>query len=678
MKWLYQCVCFSCLALACDDQTSSNLMPLDPSLAGIPSQGGQILNPTGGVSNTGGRSTPFGGQNVSGGNQEGGQDGNRMATQCDVGETQCIDGNGNGLLVCNENQMWAVEACPMGRMCEDGQCIEPEMPCLEGTRECLSLNEVGLCQNGEVIAETQCSDDQACVRGTCLSLECAQAESQLSYLGCDYLVVDLPNQAFAQSGGSTVDAPLGLVIGNPSVNQSAQVSLFSSENQLASLIGQAQVQSGFQNRTIESVIYDANRQVVDSRMTQANQIEIPPQGSAIFLLPRRMGPLRTSSIRQDAYRVRSSRPIVSYQFSPYCCNFSVSNDASLLYPVGALGVRYRYIGAPYTNENPANLVAPPVIAIVSPFNQTQVNITLPPTAEVSVEQSGRLIGTQGTLSTTLQQDEVLLLSGEYRVGQEDDLSGAMIESTRPIAVFSTHVCTSYPERTAACDHLQEQLLPMSTWGRSYHLTPPVERGQNVLTERIYWKLMSGGGETRIELSQPWSMLNAQGPGFDQVPSCAQSLDGDSTLILNDQTPYCEFSTKKSVRLDSSTPLSILGIMSGQDSVPFVPQAGDPSAFVLAPVRQYRSSYFFMTPDTYANNWISVISPPTQTLLLDGVEVDLSNAQAIEGDEYVIKHISISTSGPHFIEGQAPFGLLVYAYDDYVSYAYTGGLDLVKR
>ena len=199
-----------------------------------------------------------------------------------------------------------------------------------------------------------------------------------------------------------------------------------------------------------------------------------------------------------------------------------------------------------------------------------------------------------------------------------------------------------------------------------------------MTERVYWKLMSGEGDTRIELSRPWAELNAQAPGFDQVPSCANLLEGETTLVLNEQTPYCEFSTKTAVRLNASAPLSILGIMSGQDSVPFVPQAGDPSAFVLAPVRQYRSSYFFMTPDTYANNWISIISPPNQTILLDGETIDLSNAQAIGGDEYVIKHVSISTSGPHFIEGQASFGLLVYAYDDYVSYAYTGGLDLIKR
>jgi hypothetical protein len=36
-------------------------------------------------------------------------------------------------------------------------------------------------------------------------------------------------------------------------------------------------------------------------------------------------------------------------------------------------------------------------------------------------------------------------------------------------------------------------------------------------------------------------------------------------------------------------------------------------------------------------------------------------------------------GPHLIESGngLPFGIMVYAYDDYVSYAYPGGLDLTK-
>ena len=36
------------------------------------------------------------------------------------------------------------------------------------------------------------------------------------------------------------------------------------------------------------------------------------------------------------------------------------------------------------------------------------------------------------------------------------------------------------------------------------------------------------------------------------------------------------------------------------------------------------------------------------------------------------------AGVHRLEADAAFGIVVYAYDDYVSYAFTGGLDLVPK
>ena len=45
-----------------------------------------------------------------------------------------------------------------------------------------------------------------------------------------------------------------------------------------------------------------------------------------------MAPITEASIRKDAFRVQTTYPVVAYQFSPYCCNYSFSNDASLLLP----------------------------------------------------------------------------------------------------------------------------------------------------------------------------------------------------------------------------------------------------------------------------------------------------------------------------------------------------------
>jgi hypothetical protein len=112
-------------------------------------------------------------------------------------------------------------------------------------------------------------------------------------------------------------------------------------------------------------------------------------------------------------------------------------------------------------------------------------------------------------------------------------------------------------------------------------------------------------------------------------------------------------------------------------VPFGAHAGDPAIFLVPPDAQYRNDYAFLVPDTYFNDFVTVTLDADTSLMLDGVEVPLGDAQPIPGSTRVFKHISVS-DGPHRLQANRPFGILVVAYDDFVSYAFTGGLNLRKR
>src|SRR5690606_29547875 len=57
-------------------------------------------------------------------------------------------------------------------------------------------------------------------------------------------------------------------------------------------------------------------------------------------------------------------------------------------------------------------------------------------------------------------------------GEGTDLSGTVITSNKPVAVFSGHQCANVPIGVPFCDHLVEQLTPTVTWGRSF-LTEPL-------------------------------------------------------------------------------------------------------------------------------------------------------------------------------------------------------------
>ena len=92
--------------------------------------------------------------------------------------------------------------------------------------------------------------------------------------------------------------------------------------------------------------------------------------------------------------------------------------------------------------------------------------------------------------------------------------------------------------------------------------------------------------------------------------------------------------------------------------------------------QYRTEYVFLAPTTYYNDYLTVVTAPQSSVQLDGAMIDLTDATPIPGSNQVYKHIVID-DGPHSLQSSHPLGILVFAFDDYVSYAFTGGLNLIK-
>jgi len=54
----------------------------------------------------------------------------------------------------------------------------------------------------------------------------------------------------------------------------------------------------------------------------------------------------------------------------------------------------------------------------------------------------------------------------------DDLTGMFINSSKPVAVYAGHACAKVPETKFFCDHIVEQIPPISELGKT-HIVPPV-------------------------------------------------------------------------------------------------------------------------------------------------------------------------------------------------------------
>jgi hypothetical protein len=444
---------------------------------------------------------------------------------------------------------------------------------------------------------------------------------------------------------------------------------------------------------VASEVLDADGMVTARGFEQADGLEVPPGGMAVLLLPTH--PQRGDSyIAPHAWRITTDQPVAAYQFGPYCCNYSFTNDASLLLPVPALGDRYTFLGVPTWGDRdepddnfPEERIFsyPGTLTVIGTAPNTQVEVTLPPGAAVRQSADARLVINGNQATATLDAHEVLTLqseNAEFVRGQVVgvDLSGAKIVANRPVAAFSGHNCTFYPQDQGACDHLEEQLIPDDTWGIRYVLTPPALRSAfpDLTTEATFWKLLAQNDGTRITLSQPFDALAPSPPGFLGVPDCRDFLDGDDTIVLNaDQ--HCEFGSRTAAQIDATGPVLVMGVISGMDSTGngIGSHAGDPSIFIVPPIDQFRIAYTFLAPGTYFEDVLLAQVPMDAELRLDGQPVDLDEAILIPGSPYRYVHIPIE-DGAHRVEGNLPFGIVVYAFDDWVSYAFTGGLNLNKR
>ncbi len=613
---------------------------------------------------------------------------------CEYGETSCVEGAPSAIQTCNIMRQWQIQGCPEGQSCFSGQCLDDG--CQEGQTTCLGRDQILNCQNGQWTSGQLCNE--SCVDGRCVSAACARAEMEKSYLGCEYLAVELPNLAFDSIGGTTIDSPIAIILSNPSADLSATVNLFAPNQQISNLVPTIEVSASLATmyqgplQTVKSNIKSADGQIIQDEIDRGENLVIPPKGIATLLLPRLRFQGLGSVVNRNAVRVVSDQPVSAYQFSPYCCNYSFSNDASLLIPTTALGNEYKFLGVPTWVSVDSALGggggSPSSMAIIANKDQTRVTVTLGANAEIEMDQQNRLQRAGNTWVATLDKQEVLLIKSTSRAGSlfgsvpQPDLTGSLIQADQPVSVFSNHECAFYPEALAACDHLEEQLFPTDTWGKDFNLVPVATRRENSTFERTYWKIIAQSPGTRILLSDTFSALNGAGPGYAGVPDCGQLLDADQKTIVMGNEGFCEFSTKKAFSMNADQNLMVMGIISGQESTgvlsSFGEHAGDPSIFLVPPARQYRNNYSFLTPETYFVDYVTVISSTSNQILLDGNPVDLSSATAISGSSQSFIHIPLAQDGPHRLEGTQPFGILVFAYDDFVSYAFTGGLNLTKR
>jgi hypothetical protein len=451
---------------------------------------------------------------------------------------------------------------------------------------------------------------------------CEIAAFERSYIGCDYWATSTMNTQL----GSTFDSNYALVVHNPNA-QSVYVEV--SKN--GSVVDSATIGAdGIHNFLLsyDTTLKNTNNQVI--------------------------------TVSGGAYHVVSDLPVTVYQFNPfdyyYGGSYSYTNDASLVLPKHVLTRNYMVTGRS-TWMAWGSTLSPAFIAIVGTENNTNVEITL--SAHV---QSGPNAG--DVVTYNIDEGDVLQIpsrqcscGGTHCYCPSDyDFTGTRIRVTNPsgheVAVFAGHDCTFIPEDQWACDHLEEQMFPLETWGKSFVAT--VSDYPNENNDLNYFRVASGANNNTVMFTP--------------------SVHGQVTL---NEGEFVEFQTDQHFSVECSEVCAVTQFIVADD---LVSGDSDPAMGLLVPTEQFRKSYTFLVPSSMTHNYVNIVKPVgngAPTVYLDGNPIPEGDfTQAIGNSYFGVARVDISSSPySHTIESSQPFGIMVYGFASYTSYFYPGGLDL---
>ena len=370
--------------------------------------------------------------------------------------------------------------------------------------------------------------------------------------------------------------------------------------------------------------------------------------------------LSNSSQRKNVITVRAKS---DGRLSVYGGNLHTqSSDSFLVLPKQQeVWKSYKYIAVSYFSAYSQH---DSFTGIIAQYNNTQISIT--PKMDTTIGDILTLSGASTNIS--LQEGETFL------VRSRDDLTGLLVVSNRPLAMLSGHECTNVPTSVRGCDHLVEQIPPVSSWGRMFATAP--------LKGRQAYDVF------RILASDNLTMV---------VVNCTLSTDqpvmsnAAGTYMLDEGT-FVEFrvSSSQYCLIEGNYNILVLQYSAGHNADN---KTGDPTMIIVPAVSQYCNDYSLPTiqPGDKSftfTHYMNIFIPaqyyqPDQIFLDDQLlSSNILNFTAIaqDGVPQVYAAQMELTEGVHTLhhaDAEAMLGVIMYGFASANSYGHPGGLNLAQ-
>lgn len=349
--------------------------------------------------------------------------------------------------------------------------------------------------------------------------------------------------------------------------------------------------------------------------------------------------------RRLAVRLSTDNPVSVYGLN----RRYQTTDTYLGLPDHVLGDEYRVMCYHVAEE------LSPIFAIIATDDNTLVEIT-PKALTFKGKPKNE------TFTVTLNKGDVYQVRSETNRMQlrqlkiserEIDLTGTLIKANKNIAVFSGHECTYVPvgpPKIKACNHIVEQLPPISSWGKHFYVGKL--QGRSTYTYRV----LAHSDDTRI---------------FENSKLIATLKAGD----------FVEKNTNEDLQLTADKPVLVAQYSQGYENGDAI---GDPMMLLISPTQQFLTQYRFATPVNGSwNHYVNVVVPTRaiSTFELNGKKVDPKKFKPLGISRYSIAYLQVPF-GTHFIKAREPFGMYSYGFgfgdvDAYDAYGNMGGQSFLE-
>jgi len=499
--------------------------------------------------------------------------------------------------------------------------------CLPGAYECATQTSIQRCRPDGSGFEppTECPAEEVCRWGRC-NVRCPHDPKFGVYVGCEFWATDLPNYPDPTLNPTPEDLPWAVVVSNP---------------------GEMELRVGFEMPPLFSFTPTDDR--------------VPAGEARVFQMPNIN--VQGTSLRPKGVFVTTTGPATVHMFNPWDNRFS--NDASLLLPEPMLGDDHVILSWP---TSPLSLIeipgfTPPpnqngYFTVIAAYDNTDVTIQV----TGPVKQSGPIPAMQPgqIFNQRMNRGDVLSIQTDPEsLFETADLTGSRVSANRPIAVFGGHeqavIGRTQPRQpgeqgsgSCCADHLESQMLPGHLLGDRYFAIKSPPRGTTQI-EPDHW---------RIQAFDPGVVVTTNPPQVDAVNRTIAQKGG-----------WFEIATNQSFEIIATGRIQVGQYLVSQAHTQAF--TGDPSLVVIVAEERFRKDYAFMTPEGYSRLAVSIVKPAGVAVTIDGQPATGPfNALGGSGWEYGYAEL---TPGVHTASAASPFGLVVYGYNNAVSFAYIAGL-----